>query len=351
MLMKLLLALLPAILLLAPPAVPIVAPRRQSLSSSFGKFNTRLNSVQQPLCSVPSSRLRNETISVVVHSFWRQDSIFNTRIELVGNDTDTGLQIKRKIEAITGVPICLQKLYASDGPPPNDAMVPLEDSDRIGYFPSLIRLRHDTHGKEIHIQLKLPVPLLYRTTYDPGKYQEYLSAVQRYSTLLRKAKDSRSNPKLMLDPLSVMEENVMDNATADDSILGGTKLDSVTNIGYNDTIPADSYSYKSRFITPNRRIYLNFFEDLPEPMGSAKLLYWLNRQLPIDWNEHLKIAFFCYLIRETCDNEEWVKQLLLYSPPLFIISKFKPVRLALLTLFHMLPLNWLPRGKLYRVSP
>ncbi|GFE53645.1 hypothetical protein BaOVIS_010490 [Babesia ovis] len=361
--------LLGPISLWLPQSVLAAAPRRIHYSTGLKPLVPRyglnrpsglpLRYTSGSLCTVIPALEPSKTVSVVVHSYWHQDSTFNTKIQLTASLSDSGRDIKKKIEGLSGVPSCLQKLYVSDSPLPGGNRTPLGDADRIENFPSLLRLRHDNKEQEIHLHLDIPVPLCHNVKLDPRRYKEYASALRRYSFLLGRTKAARANPKVLLDPDAVPDqesEDLIDSVMA----AGGTTSDTTATLDPRSNLKSTDSSITSgvtnssytadqqcdpTFVMPNRRLHLLFFDDLPSPEGgaTARLKYWVQRQLPIDWTESMKLSFICYLIRETCDNEEWVKKILTYIPPVCILGSTRPGRIVSSTLFHMLPLHALPR--------
>ncbi|ORM39761.1 uncharacterized protein BXIN_0156 [Babesia sp. Xinjiang] len=278
-------------------------------------------------------------VSVVVHSFWGTDSTFNRELRLDCDSGQSGLEIKEKISSITGVPLCLLRLYVSDSALPDGTRTAFNDTARVCDFPSLLRLHHDTKQRELHVHMELPVPLCHDLKADPSKLKEYAAALRRCSSMLSRVKSSRSKPGLLLE---------RDMATDEPLEAAMCSLNEFSIPEVSEEKGKDQKS-NVMFVRPNRRLHLLFFEDFPTPDGggNGRLRYWLHRHFPIDWISNAKFAFMCYLIKEYCDNDPWVKEALKYGPPICLLGQTRAGRILSGTVFHFLPLHIVPKGMLY----
>lgn len=282
-----------------------------------------------PVAQISSIQPVNTPVRVVVHTFWGNDSCFNNKINLECSLEDTGLSIKHKLSAKTGVPVSLQKLYVGQNVFARDSRAPLGDRENIAEYHSLLRLRHDTKDWQLDVLLELPVPLCHNMKADALHKEEYLWALGRYSSMLKKVKAARKDPKVIMD-MDLSEEEMAKSAISDKD----------TNIA-----APQNEEPKDLFVMPNNRLYLLYFYDMPVGTStvSGSISNWFNRQFPIEWMTHVKFAFLCYVIRATCDNEPWVNDVLLYAPPALFLSQIKVGRIIWRSLFHMLPTQLVPK--------
>lgn len=275
-------------------------------------------------------------VRVVVHTYWGEESCFNTRINLNCSIEDTGLSIKHKIAAATGVPVSLQKLYVNDTIWTMGSRTPLGDRERVAEYQSLLKLRHDTKEMQLNVVLELPAPLCHKLKVEPERREEYIEALRRYSALLSKVKEARKDPKVLLEPAQIEVDEARSAVLEKHQPIASA------------TPPPEPN--RKMFILPNNRIHLLFFHDMPQCQNSLSehVSLWWRRQLPIDWALHAKFAFMCYVIRATCDHEPWVKNLLKYAPPIVLLCNSRPGTLLCRTIFHLLPTHLIPKGRCLR---
>ncbi|CDR95921.1 membrane protein, putative [Babesia bigemina] len=379
--------------------VSAVSNRRHGISTASPSYriSPRQASAARPMAMIKAETPLVKPVSVVVHTFWGKESCFNTQLRLDCAVTDTGHSIKRAVSALTGIPVCLQRLFVSESVWNLGTRTKFADNDQISDFPALLRLRHDTKQPELHVLLEIPVPYSHNLRSDAGSIAEYAAALKRYSSLLSRVKAARKDPKLLLDPELPREDQAPDTdartetypstgrvGAVDEATVGrvverngcalspegaerassraadGLKGSFVTPIG-NDTVAraaavcpatntkrptATGSGEAGTFVSPNRRMHLLFFHDYPTPPGGVggRLRQWFHQQLPIDWVTNAKFALLCYLTRASCNNEPWVKKALLYAPPVGLLCQTRLGRLLCRSAFHMLPMEKLPKG-------